>query len=358
MSIDHLRFLLYQVHDIESILSLEYFADYDRSSIDILIDSVKDYSDKELFPYFKEMDDKGAYFEDGKVHVHPQIGKIMKDSGANGWLGTTFDYEGGGMQMPHIVANSLFHIMESANNHVPGYLGLTSGSANLIRTFGTKELYNTYGPKMLAGEWGGTMCLTESQAGSSLSDINTLATANADGSYNIKGHKIFISGGDHEYCENFIHLTIARIDGASAGTKGISLFVVPKKRIKEDGSLENNDVKTVGDFQKLGQKGYCTTHLVFGENDDSKGWLVGEANKGLKYMFMMMNGARIDVGLTAASTATAAYYASLQYAKERPQGRLVSDTGKKDATAEQTLIINHPDVRRMLLYKKQLRKDQ
>ena len=352
MSIDHLRFLLYQVHDIESILSLEYFADYDRSSIDILIDSVKDYSDKELFPYFKEMDDKGAYFEDGKVHVHPQIGKIMKDSGANGWLGTTFDYEGGGMQMPHTVANSLFHIMESANNHVPGYLGLTSGSANLIRTFGTKELYNTYGPKMLAGEWGGTMCLTEPQAGSSLSDINTLATANEDGSYNIKGHKIFISGGDHEYCENFIHLTIARIDGAPAGTKGISLFVVPKKRIKEDGSLENNDVETAGDFQKLGQKGYCTTHLVFGENDDSKGWLVGEANKGLKYMFMMMNGARIDVGLTAASTATAAYYASLQYAKERPQGRLVSDTGKKDATAEQTLIINHPDVRRMLLLQK------
>lgn len=352
MSIDHLRFLLYQVHDIESILSLPFFADYDRSSIDILIDSVKDYSDKELYPYFKEMDDKGAYFEDGKVHVHPQIGKIMKDSGANGWLGTTFDYEDGGMQMPHTVANSLWHIMESANNHVPGYLGLTSGSANLIRTFGTKELYNIYGPKMLSGEWGGTMCLTEPQAGSSLSDIKTSASLNEDGSYNIKGHKIFISGGDHEFCENFVHLTLARIEGAPAGTKGISLFVVPKKRIKEDGTLESNDVETAGDFQKLGQKGYCTTHLVFGENDDSKGWLVGDANKGLKYMFMMMNGARIDVGLTAASTATAAYYASLQYAKERPQGRLVSDSGKKDATAEQTLIINHPDVRRMLLLQK------
>jgi len=352
MSIDHLRFLLYQVHDVESILSLEFFADYDRSSIDILIDSVKDYCDKDLYPFFKEMDEKGAYFEDGKVHVHPQIGKIMKDSGANGWLGMTFDYDDGGMQMPHLIANSLFHIMESANNHVPGYLGLTSGSADLIRTFGTKELYNTYGPKMLSGEWAGTMCLTEPQAGSSLSDITTSATPSGDGSYKIKGHKIFISGGDHEYCDNFVHLTLARIEGAPAGTKGISLFVVPKNRIKPDGSLESNDVTTAGDFQKLGQKGYCTTHLVFGENNDSQGWIVGEPNKGLKYMFMMMNGARIDVGLTAASTATAAYYASLQYAKERPQGRLISDSGKKDATSEQTLIINHPDVRRMLLLQK------
>ena len=352
MSIDHLRFLLYQVHDVESILSLEFFADYDRSSIDILIDSVKDYCDKDLYPFFKEMDEKGAYFEDGKVHVHPQIGKIMKDSGANGWLGMTFDYDDGGMQMPHLIANSLFHIMESANNHVPGYLGLTSGSADLIRMFGTKELYNTYGPKMLSGEWAGTMCLTEPQAGSSLSDITTSATPSGDGSYKIKGHKIFISGGDHEYCDNFVHLTLARIEGAPAGTKGISLFVVPKNRIKPDGSLESNDVTTAGDFQKLGQKGYCTTHLVFGENNDSQGWIVGEPNKGLKYMFMMMNGARIDVGLTAASTATAAYYASLQYAKERPQGRLISDSGKKDATSEQTLIINHPDVRRMLLLQK------
>ena len=168
----------------------------------------------------------------------------------------------------------------------------------------------------------------------------------------LKDRKIFISGGDHQFGENFIHLTLARIEGAPAGTKGISLFVVPKLRISDDGSLTPNDVITAGDFQKMGQRGYCTTHLVFGENDDCQGWLVGEPHRGLKYMFQMMNGARIDVGLTAASTATAAYYASLQYAKERPQGRLINNKGEKDIASGQTLIINHPDVRRMLLLQK------
>ena len=175
---------------------------------------------------------------------------------------------------------------------------------------------------------------------------------NDDGSYSITGQKIFISGGDHDYCENFIHLALVRIEGAPAGTKGISLFVIPKLLINEDGSFEDNDVLTAGDFQKMGQKGYCTTHLVFGENQKCKGWLVGEQNKGLKYMFQMMNGARIDVGMTAASTATAAYYASLQYAEERPQGRRILKGGVKNVDAEQATIINHPDVRRMLLMQK------
>eukprot|EP00095_Tigriopus_kingsejongensis_P006379 maker-scaffold772_size99869-snap-gene-0.3 protein:Tk06379 transcript:maker-scaffold772_size99869-snap-gene-0.3-mRNA-1 annotation:"hypothetical protein" len=234
------------------------------------------------------------------------------------------------------------HISECANNHLTGYTGLTHGSADLIVTFGSEELIEKFVPKMIAGEWAGTMCLTEPQAGSSLSDIVTSATPQEDGSYKIKGQKIFISGGDHEYCENFVHLVIARIDGAPAGTKGISLFVVPKKRSTADG-LVSNDVITAGDYQKMGQKGYCTTHLVFGENDDTVGYLVGTENKGLKYMFQMMNAARIDVGYTAASTATAAYYASLQYAKERPQGRRIQSGGVKNATEEQTTIIEHPD---------------
>ena len=185
-----------------------------------------------------------------------------------------------------------------------------------------------------------------------LSDITTSATPNEDGSYDIEGQKIFISGGDHEYCENFVHLTLVRIDGAPAGTKGISLMVIPKKRMDDQGNLIDNDVVTAADFQKLGQRGYATTHLVFGENKNCKGWLVGAPNMGLKYMFQMMNGARIDVGLTAASTASGAYYASLQYAKERPQGRKLTNTGKKDPNQEQTLIINHPDVRRMLMLQK------
>ncbi len=352
MSVETLKFLMNNVHDLNEVLKAERYADYDAESVDILVDSIKDWADKEYYPYFTEMDEKPVVYKDGKIIVHPQIGKVMKQAGEQGFLGPTFDYEDGGTQMPHLVQAGLNHILEAANNNIPGYIGLTSGAAQLIVNFASQELKDMFVPKMLTGEWGGTMALTEPQAGSSLSDIVTSAKLNDDGTYAIEGQKIFISGGDHEYCDNFVHLTLARIEGAPAGTKGISLFVVPKHRPTADGGLESNDVITAGDFQKLGQRGYATTHLVYGENNNCKGWLVGAPNKGLKYMFLMMNGARIDVGMTATSTATAAYHASLQYANERPQGRKMTSDGSKDAAAEQTLIINHPDVRRMLLLQK------
>ncbi len=345
---DNLKFILHEMLNVEQLCQFPRYADYDKESFDILLSSTKDYSDKVLFPVFKETDEQAAYYKDGKIIVHPVIGQMMKDSGENGLIGATFDYEVGGLQMPYTIAGALGHIGEAANNNVTGYTGLTGGAAHLIIKYGSQELIDRFVPKMLAGEWGGTMCLTEPQAGSSLSDITTAAKPNEDGSFNINGQKIFISGGDHEYSENFVHLVLARIEGAPRGTKGISLFAVPKKRKGSDGLLESNDVITAGDFQKMGQRGYCTTHLVFGENDNCKGWLVGEENKGLKNMFLMMNGARIDVGLTAASVATAAYYASLQYAKERPQGRRIQSGGVKAQDQEQTTIINHPDVRRML----------
>ena len=354
MSMDNLRFILKDVLDVNSLCNLERFADYDQESFDILLDSTKSWADQVFYPTFKEMDQDPARYEDGKIIVHPIVGEVMKKAGENGWLGSTFSYDDGGMQLPHSMYIASSHIVECANNSLTGYMGLTAGSANLIVTFGNDKLKDLYVPKMLSGAWGGTMCLTEPQAGSSLSDISTSAVPQEDGSYKIVGQKIFISGGDHEYCENFVHLVLGRIEGAPAGTKGISLFVVPKLRIKGDGSLESNDVTTAGDFQKMGQRGYCTTHLSFGEADDCKGWLVGSENKGLKYMFQMMNGARIDVGLIAASTATAAYYASLQYAKERPQGRKINNQGQKDVNNEPTLIINHPDVRRMLKLQKSI----
>ncbi len=349
MSMDTLRYLLHDVHDIEQLCQFSRFKDYDKESFDMMLDAIKVFSDKEMYPVFKEMDENPARYEDGKVIVHPVVKTLMKVCGENGYIGSTFDYEIGGMQLPHVMESASAHIMQAANNSLPGYFALTGGAANLIVTYGSQELVDRYVPKMMKGEWGGTMCLTEPQAGSSLSDITTSATRNEDGSFNITGQKIFISGGDHEYASNFVHLVLVRIEGAPAGTKGISLFVVPKFRITESGELAPNDVITAGDFQKMGQRGYCTTHLVFGENNNCKGWLVGAENKGLKYMFQMMNGARIDVGMTAASTATAAYHASLQYAKERPQGRRILEGGVKNVEAEQTFIINHPDVRRMLL---------
>ena len=351
-SIENLKFLLQEVHHVEELFNYPRYQDYDIDAMDVLIDSVKDFSDKEMFPFLQEMDEKPVIYKEGKVIVHPQIDTVIKKSAENGWIGPYFDYEDGGSQMPGMLYGAGFHILEAANNNATGYVGLTTGAANLIVTFGNKQQKDTYVPKMLAGKWMGTMALTEPQAGSSLSDVKTSAKPREDGHYEIKGQKIFISGGDHQFGENFIHLTLARIEGAPMGTKGISLFIVPKKRLNESGALEDNDVFTAGDFQKVGQKGYATTHLVFGEKDNCIGYLVGEANRGLKYMFNMMNEARLSVGSSATSIATAAYLASLQYAKERPQGRRLKGTGKKDVSQEQTLIINHPDVRRMLLAQK------
>jgi butyryl-CoA dehydrogenase len=351
VDLETLKFLLYKVHGVQGVLDQERYADYDQESIEMLLNSVKDFSDKELFPYFREMDENPAHFKDGEIHVHPQVNKYMKAGGEMGFISGGFPYEDGGMQLPSMVINASAFIQDAANNHLPGYIGLTVGAAELITHFANKKLNETYVPKMLEGTWGGTMCLTEPQAGSSLSDIITSATPDGD-AYKIHGQKIFISGGDYVGAENIVHLVLARVKGAPAGTRGISLFVVPKKRPNTDGSLTSNDVQTVTDFQKMGQRGYCTTHLFFGDKEDCQGWLVGEENKGLKYMFLMMNGARIAVGRGAAAIASAAYQASLNYANERAQGRKLTSTGKKDANEEQILIINHPDVRRMLLLQK------
>ncbi|MDA9374656.1 acyl-CoA dehydrogenase, partial [Flavobacteriaceae bacterium] len=314
--------------------------------------STKDFADRELFPFIKEMDEKPAYHKDGKVYVHSQVETMMKKGGELGFISASFDYDIGGMQIPLMAHTAATYILDAANNHLPGYAGLTQGAAELIIHFATKDLLETFVPNMLSGKWGGTMCLTEPQAGSSLSDIVTKAKPTQNGYYNITGQKIFISGGDNQFAENIVHLVLARVEGAAKGTKGISLFIVPKNRNKSDGTLESNDVTTVADFQKMGQKGYCTTHLGFGDKDDCKGWLVGEENQGLNYMFLMMNAARIAVGRGSSAIASAAYYASLQYANERPQGRKLASDGKKNVEQSQSLIIEHPDVRRMLLLQK------
>ncbi|MGB5818140.1 MAG: acyl-CoA dehydrogenase [Saonia sp.] len=354
MDMDTLRYLLDEVHDLESILSNERYQDHDAESLHLFLDSVKEFSDRELFPYFKEMDENPAYHKDGTVIVHPQVDIMMKKGGEMGLIAAPFDYKDGGLQLPSMAHTASAYILDAANNHLPGYAGLTLGAAELIVNFGDEALNTAYVPKMISGEWGGTMCLTEPQAGSSLSDIVTKAIPTDEGYYKINGQKIFISGGDHQFTENIVHLVLARIEGAPSGTKGISLFVVPKNRPEADGSLTKNDVMTVADFQKMGQRGYCTTHLGFGDTDDCRGWLVGQPHQGLKYMFMMMNGARIAVGRGAAAIAMAAYQASLEYANERPQGRKLTSTGKKNPEENQSLIIEHPDVRRMLLLQKSI----
>lgn len=347
---DTLRFLLHDVHTIQDLFAYERYQDFSTEEVDMLLSAAKDLADQHYFPHFKSMDEHGVVYEDGEVTTPPELGDIIRATAEGGWIGGNDSPENGGMNLPEMVFGIAQMIFQAANNSAQGYIGLTTGSARLITSFGSQELIDTYVPHMFEGRWQGTMALTEPQAGSSLSDIVTSATPTNDGHYHIKGQKIFISAGQHQHSENFVHLTLARIDGAPAGTKGISLFVVPKFVPGPNGELTDNNVFCAGDYQKMGQRGYATTHLVFGEDQPTKGFLVGEPHKGLLYMFQMMNEARIAVGQTASGVASAAYYASLQYAKERPQGRLLEQ--KKKLDQDQTLIINHPDVRRMLFTQK------
>jgi alkylation response protein AidB-like acyl-CoA dehydrogenase len=349
ISMENLRFLLYEVHAIQDLLKYKRYEHIGGiEEINGLINSAKAIADKEMFPFFKAMDENPVVFKDGKIRSHPQLKNIFKAIADAGWFSSISGLEHGGMQLPFMLYSAAHLIFEAANSSAQGYIGLSTGALELIETFGSKELNDACLPKMFAGKWQGTMALTEPQAGSSLSDITTAANPADNGYYEIVGQKIFISGGEHEACENFVHLTLARIKGAPAGTKGISLFVVPKY-VEQNGELVYNHVTCAGDFQKLGQRGYATAHLIFGESGMTKGFLVGEVNKGLSYMFQMMNSARIAVGQTAAAVASAAYYASLYYANERPQGRHIED---KDLSKEQILIIHHADVRRMLLLQK------
>jgi alkylation response protein AidB-like acyl-CoA dehydrogenase len=341
-----LNFVLEDVHKASSLSSISYFEDHDSETFKMVLDSAEHIGDTIMFPTVSAVDKNQPELVDGEVIVHPEIGTYLKALGEAGLISADFAYENGGSQLPVTVSSLMGFILISANNGML-YSGLTAGAARLITTFGSDELKERYVSHMIEGKYQGTMCLTEPQAGSSLSDITSTASRNEDGTFNITGQKIFISAGDHNYCDNVIHLVIARIKDAPAGSKGISLFVVPK--ILPNG--EPNDVTNVGIFHKLGQKGVPAMHLGFGDKSNScVGYLVGQENKGLSYMFQMMNEARIGVGMTGAGIASAAYQASLEYAKERPQSRRLNEKSAKETP--QVSIIQHPDVRRMLFFQK------
>jgi alkylation response protein AidB-like acyl-CoA dehydrogenase len=344
----NVRFVLHEVFAAENLSKNPYYGDYTKEVIDMTIDTAKKLGDDLFFPIYTEMDKKKPHLENGVVTVHDGVRKIMDAMGEGGWISAPSSLEEGGQQMPgtlYAVSNFIFH---AANTSAASYFGLTMGSSDLIRSFGSKELNETYVPHMDSGKWQGTMALTEPDAGSSLGDITTSAEPNTDGTYSIKGQKIFISAGDYHSAENVVHLMLAKIKGGPVGVKGISLFVVPKHR-PENGTLVNNDVISAGVFGKMGMKGCPILHLSMGEADNCKGWLVGEPHKGLSYMFKMMNGARISVGMMSTALCSAAYHASLEYCNERPQGRPVSN---KDPLVPQSLIIEYADVKRMLLFQK------
>lgn len=346
----NLDFMLKEVLQVQDLCKYPYYQDYTPEMFDMVIDTAEDIAAKTMRPAYVESDRKQPELVNGQVKVHPMVKNYMKAMGDAGFLSALFPYADGGQQLPALVGGAAYFIMGAAHNSFTMFASLTSGSAHLITSFGTNDLKEKFAKRMLTGEWTGTMCLTEPGAGSSLSDVETSASPQPDGSYKIKGQKVFISAGDHDIADNIVHLVLARIDGAPLGTKGISLFVVPKFRADETGNYSvDNDVISTGIYHKMGQKATPAMHLTFGDKDNSIGYLVGEANFGLKYMFQMMNEARLGVGMGGAYISSAAYYAALEYAKERPQGRRLNH---KDLTEEQTFIINHPDVRRMLMFQK------
>ncbi len=349
ISMRNLRFMLYEMFNVESLTAYPFFADHSREVFDMVLDTGMRMGKEILFPAFTEMDKQQPEFTGTTVKVHPVVETVMKACGEGGWIGAHAPYEMGGQQIPMSVMTAFRGIFSAANYSACVYPFLTTGAAHLVMSFGSQELIDAYVPKMLAGQWQGTMALTEPQAGSSLTDVSTTASPTDEGYYTIKGQKIFISCAEYDSIENVVNLMLARIEGAPIGIRGISLFVVPNKRLNEKGELVFNDVACAGIFHKLGYRGAPITQLSLGENDDCRGWLVGEPHKGIRYMFQMMNEARIDVGMGAAAIASAAYYAALEYTKERPQGRKITS---KDPTEPQMPIIEHADVKRMLLFQK------
>ena len=348
ISLRNLRYILHEVLDLDALRQLERYRDFDREAIDFSLDAARQLADQYLYPAYRQMDTDKAYYADGQVHVLPAVGEGMRAMGEAGWLSANWDYAHNGQQMPLTVHNAGGLIFQAANGNLAAYGFLTTGAANLIRVFGSEALQDIYLPPMAQGRWQGTMALTEPQAGSSLSDITSTYEATEEGHYLIRGQKIYISGGDHTGVENVVHLLLARKKDGPKGVKGVSLFVVPKYLPGGDGKQDNH-VTTAGIYGKMGQRGYVAAHLMYGEQGPTRGYLVGEEFSGLKHMFLMMNEARIGTGMMAAGSASAAYYASLKYAKERPQGR---HPGDKDVNAPQVTIIEHADVRRMLLFQK------
>ncbi|RPH50481.1 MAG: acyl-CoA dehydrogenase [Desulfobacteraceae bacterium] len=345
----NLKFLLYEVFNADALTGYDYYQEHNRKAFDMVIKEAIKFSKNLLYPVFTEMDRKPPELADGKVKVHPSVKTILKEFGKGGWITGRMPYELDGDQLPHLIANACEFIFAAANYSASVYPGLSAGATHLIESFGSRELFDTYAPSMLSGKWQGTMALTEPEAGSSLADITTTAEPTGHGYYMIRGQKIFISAGDHDGVENVVHLMLGKIKDAPPGVKGISLFVVPKYRLDENGRMISNDVVTSGLFHKLGYRGCPIVQLAIGDKNNCRGWLVGEPHNGLRYMFQMMNEARIGVGIGAVGIATAAYYASLDYAKTRRQGRSIAN---KDPALPQIPIIEHADVKRMLLFQK------
>jgi hypothetical protein len=336
------------LHEQIGTVDHELFEEFNKKTIDLIVSEARTLAIKEILPTFKDGDEIGCTLENGKVTTPDSFKRAWKLFCEGEWLAMCDDPDVGGQGMPKTVGCAALEYMVGANSAFMLYYGMTHGAAKLVEAFGDETQKKLYMKKMFAGQWGGTMLLTEPEAGSDVGALTTTATRNDDGTYTIQGTKIFISAGEHDLCDNIIHPVLARIEGAPAGTRGISLFLVPKYLVNEDGSLgEFNNVVCTGLEEKMGIHGNATCTLALGDKGSCIGTLLGEENKGMPAMFQMMNESRAFVGIQGFAVASAAYMNALDYARTRVQGRHL--TAGKDATAKNVTIINHPDVKRQLL---------
>jgi alkylation response protein AidB-like acyl-CoA dehydrogenase len=346
-----LEFLLYEWLDVERFTTRKRFTEHSRETFDAVLDLAEQIATREFAPYNKLGDANEPYVgADGRVVLPPEVRTAVRAFAESGLIAASFDSSVGGMQLPVTVAKAALAWLQAANMGFSTYPFLTMGNAALLVSYGSAEQIDTWVRPMIEGRFCGTMCLSEPQAGSSLADITTRAVAQDDGSYRVTGNKMWISAGEHELSENIVHLVLAKIPGGPPGVKGISLFIVPKFLLNDDGSVgERNDVSLAGLNHKMGFRATTNTLLNFGEQGGAVGYLVGERHNGLAQMFHMMNEARVGVGMGATALGYTGYLHAVDYARTRIQGRALDN---KNPGASPVPIIDHPDVARMLLAQK------
>lgn len=348
-SAQNINFLLFEIHKIHELSQHEYYREYDKDTLDIMLSTAARAAFRLMRPYLKEMDSNPPEYKDGRVAVHSAVKDYLRQCGDIGFLSSCIPFRDGGHQVPHSADAACNFIFSAANPSMCLYSMLSAAAADIIASSGSGELKKYYLPYLYSGRWQGTAAFTEPDAGSSLADIKTKAIPTGEGFYSIKGKKVFISAGSHNAADNVIHIAAARIEGASAGTAGLSLFAVPELRGDGMGGLVPNDVTCTGIEHKPGYIGIPEVQLSLGDNGNCFGWLVGTENSGYTYMSRMMNGLRINAAITAAGISSSAYYESLGFSMDREQGRS-RDNAKEGGP--QRRIADHADVKRMLLGQK------
>ncbi|MCP3871577.1 MAG: acyl-CoA dehydrogenase [Desulfobacteraceae bacterium] len=344
-------FVMYELLDAEQLTKHEKFEDFSKKMFDMIIAEARKLSLKEILPTLAESDKKGVEFENGQVKVPQSFHRAKKAIRDAQLVSTMEDPEWGGQGLPYLISTAIMEYVVGANYSLSGYIHMGHGTGKMIELYGTDQQKQLFLENLYTAKWSGTMVLTEPEAGSDVGALTTSAKKNDDGTYTITGNKIFITGGDHDLSENIIHPVLARVEGAPEGSKGISIFIVPKIWVNKDKTLgELNDVECTGIEEKMGMHGSSTCSLSFGGKGKCRGLLLGEENQGLEIMFHMMNESRLNVGFQGSTSASLAYLYALEYAKTRVQGKEIACL--KDPDAKSIPIIQHPDVRRMLTWMK------